>query len=56
MNLWINAGNQFLAHTRSLLTFLGLLEGSGEHTWYATFLCCEAPLCAEVSRYQEDHR
>ena len=57
MKLWITAGNQFLAQTRSLLIVLGLLEVSGEHTWYAPFLCCEAPLCAEAARHShEDHR
>ena len=57
MKLWITVGNQFLAQTRNLLIVLGLLEVSGEHTWYATFLCCEAPLCAEAARHShEDHR
>ncbi len=56
MKLWNTMGEQILALTHSLLVLLGLVDCRGELTWNATFLCCEAPLCAEMTRHShEDH-
>jgi hypothetical protein len=57
MKLWIMIGEQCLTLTRSLLVSIGLLDSDGELAYNATFLCCEAPLCAELSRKAyPDHR
>jgi hypothetical protein len=56
MKLWITVGEGCLALIRSLLVSIGLLDSGGDLAWNATFLCCEAPLCAEFSRQSHiDH-
>ena len=54
MNTLKLTGTRFLAQTRRLLGLFGRVEDDRTHFWDTTYLCCEAPLCAELLRRSHD--